>query len=209
MQSEYGDYSADVVHNGIDHSQFYSPPRGKQPQPTVGLLHSALSLKGFDIAISVLEKVRERFPQLRVLAFGQHAPGGEVPNYVQFRQDPSSVELRAIYGSCDVWLTASRSEGFNLPAMEAMACRTPVVATRTGWPAEAVLAGYNGACVDVDDAVALARETERLLTLPDLEWRRYSENAFETVREMSWDRSVDLFERALQARVKRVAALPA
>jgi glycosyltransferase involved in cell wall biosynthesis len=32
--------------------------------------------------------------------------------------------------------------------MEAMACRTPVVATRTGWPAEAIVAGFNGACVD-------------------------------------------------------------
>src|SRR5208282_5263036 len=50
-------------------------------------------------------------------------------------------------------LTASRSEGFNLPAMEAMACRTPVVSTRTGWPAEAVKTGINGVLVDVEDQV--------------------------------------------------------
>jgi hypothetical protein len=30
---------------------------------------------------------------------------------------------------CDAWMTCSRSEGFNLPALEAMACRTPVVLT--------------------------------------------------------------------------------
>ena len=93
--------------------------------------------------------------------------------------------------------------------MEAMACRTPVVATRTGWPAEAVVDAFNGACVDVDDGEALTRETERILALPDAAWRRMSSNAFATVRDSSWERSADLFERALLAQVEGAAALTA
>jgi len=128
---------------------------------------------------------------------------------VTFKFDPPQHTLRDLYAACDVWLTASSSEGFNLPAMEAMACRTPVVATRTGWPAEAIVAGFNGACVDVDDGATLVRETERILALPDAQWRRLSANAFETVRESSWERSADLFERSLLAQVEGAAALPA
>ena len=86
---------------------------------------------------------------------------------MNFTFDPPQSSLRDLYAACDVWLTASSSEGFNLPAMEAMACRTPVVATRTGWPAEAIVDGVNGACVGIDDVEALARETERLLRLSD------------------------------------------
>jgi glycosyltransferase involved in cell wall biosynthesis len=56
--------------------------------------------------------------------------------------------------------------GFNLPAMEAMACRRPVVATRTTWPAEAVKS-ENGILVDFDDRVGLARGAEWVLTRSD------------------------------------------
>jgi len=31
--------------------------------------------------------------------------------------------------------------------MEAMACRTPVVSTNTGWPSEAIKSGWNGILV--------------------------------------------------------------
>jgi glycosyltransferase involved in cell wall biosynthesis len=82
--------------------------------------------------------------------------------------------------------------------MEAMACRTPVVATQTGWPAEALVQGVNGACVPVDDVGALERETERILRLTDADWRAMSEAAYETVRANSWEHSTDLFEKALQ-----------
>lgn len=205
MRSEYGDSSADVVHNGVDHSRFNSPVRGKQSRPTVGLLHSPLALKGFDVAMAALESISQTVPNLRVLTFGLQLPIGSLPEYVEFTLDPSPDELRKIYGSCDVWLTASRSEGFNLPAMEAMACRTPVVATATGWPAEAIINGANGACVAVDDAEALVHETKHLLTLPEAEWFRISQRAFETVRECSWERSADLFEQALERIVNRRA----
>jgi len=94
-------------------------------------------------------------------------------------------------------MTASRTEGFNLPAMEAMACRTPVVSTRTGWPEEAIFDGVNGWCVDVDDVAGLVRGAENVLTLSDPDWRAMSARAFETVRHSSWDVSAKLFERAL------------
>lgn len=54
-----------------------------------------------------------------------------------------------------MWVTTSRSEDFNLPAMEAMASRAPVVATKTDWPEEAISNELNGYLVDVDDVAGL------------------------------------------------------
>jgi glycosyltransferase involved in cell wall biosynthesis len=208
MRTEYGDSNVDVVPNSVDHSQFFAPERGKQPRPTVGLLYSTIDWKRFEIALQTVVELNRRHPEVRALCFGiEHPP--PLPPFVSFQFDPPQQTLRDAYAACDVWLTASSSEGFNLPAMEAMACRTPVVATRTGWPAEAIVDGFNGACVPVDDVAALTRETERILMLPDAPWRRMSANAFETVRESSWARSADLFERALLAQVEGAAAQPA
>jgi len=202
MRSEYGDGDVDLVPNSVDHQQFFAPPRGRQERPTVGLLYSSMDWKRFALAAEALARVRRALPNLRVECFGTERPERDLPPFMNFTFDPPQSSLRDLYAACDVWLTASSSEGFNLPAMEAMACRTPVVATRTGWPAEAIVDGVNGACVGIDDVEALARETERLLRLSDEDWRALSDGAYATVRDSSWERSTDLFEAAL----RRIAA---
>ena len=202
MREEYGDDAVDIVPNSVDHDQFFAPRREKQPRPTVGLLFSSSYWKRFTLAVEVVRRVHERLPELQVHCFGSE-PEPLLPGFASYIRNPPQTSLRDIYASCDVWLTASSSEGFNLPAMEAMACRTPVVATRTGWPAEAVIDGANGACVAVDDVDGLARETEKLLRLSNAEWQRVSDGAFDTVRESSWKRSAELFAAALQRVVDR------
>lgn len=202
MRDDYGDNTADIVPNSVDLSQFYAPPREKRPRPTVGVLYGSSYWKRFPLAIEVLRRVHERLPELQVFCFGSESMPS-LPSFASYTRSPPQDSLRDIYASCDVWLTTSSSEGFNLPAMEAMACRTPVVATRTGWPAEAVVDGVNGACVAVDDVDGLARETERLLCLTPAEWRCLSDGAFETVCESSWGRSAALFASVLSRVVDR------
>jgi glycosyltransferase involved in cell wall biosynthesis len=199
MLSEYDDANVEVVPNSVDHAQFFSPERGKQPAPTVGLLYSSASIKGVDVALSALRMVRKRVPGLRVLIFGSERPGAAIPlpNDAEFFFSPPQNEIRDLYARCDAWLTASRSEGFNLAALEAMACRTPVVSTRTGWPEEAVANGKNGILVDIDDAAGLARGVEWLVSLPDEEWRKVSREAHRTAGTGSWEQSTRKFERAL------------
>ncbi len=203
MRDEYGDADVDLVPNSVDHDQFFAPPRGKQARPTVGLLYATADWKRFDLAFEAIRRVREHLPELEVRSFGSWREP-PFPEFVTHVAAPPQASLRDIYAACDVWLTASSSEGFNLPAMEAMACRTPVVATRTGWPAEAIVDGVNGACVDVDDVEGLARETQRVLRLADADWRAVSQAAFDTVRHSSWLESAKLFAQALE-RARRKA----
>ncbi|NBX55767.1 MAG: glycosyltransferase [Betaproteobacteria bacterium] len=42
------------------------------------------------------------------------------------------TQLNALYNAADAYVTPYRAEGFNLPALEAQSCGTPVVATRGG-----------------------------------------------------------------------------
>ncbi|MGE8177014.1 glycosyltransferase family 4 protein [Pseudomonas fluorescens] len=199
MSMEYGDSNVSLVGNSVDHQQFFSAPRGKQRCPTIGFLYHEAPLKGLDVALQVVALLEKKFSTLRVITFGSAPPSGffKLPASLEFHLSPDQDRVRDLYAQCDVWLAASRSEGFNLTAMEAMACRAPVVSTRTGWPLEAISCFKNGVLADIDDIDALARGVERLLTLDELEWRAVSERACQTVASSSWEHSAKLFEAAL------------
>jgi len=204
MFDEYGDSDVDLVHNSVSHEQFHADVRGKQAVPTVGFLYHPTRFKGVDVTLEAIALLRMDFRDLHVISFGAHKPAATFDERIKYSFLPPQENLRDIYSKCDVWLTASRTEGFNLPAMEAMACRTPVVSTRTGWPEEAIQDGRNGMLVDIDDAAALASGAAWILRQNDESWRRISQCASDTVASSSWQSATDKFEQALErARRKR------
>lgn len=200
LESEYGSRQVDIVPNSVDKTQFFSGVRAKQARPTIGFLYSLAQIKGSDVALNAIQLVRQKFPDLRVLAFGEAQPQENPVLFaeVEFSLRPPQDQIRQLYGSCDVWLSSSRSEGFNLTAMEAMACRTPVVSTRTGWPEESIVDGRNGWLADVDDFEQLARGLERVLELDSVSWSSLSAHAYEAVADSSWEASAAKFEASLK-----------
>lgn len=199
MKNQYGDCNVDLVPNSIDEKQFYAPTRDKQVVPTIGFLFARSALKGVDVCLNVINELRYTFPNIRVISFGSTIPADffDWDERIEFYHSPAQSEIRTLYSQCDFWLSASRSEGFNLTAMEAMACRTPVVCTKTGWPIESIVSGYNGYLVNIDDVNAMVSAAKTILTLSNHEWKKYSLNAFKTVENSSWKNSAKLFEQAI------------
>jgi glycosyltransferase involved in cell wall biosynthesis len=86
---------------------------------------------------------------------------------VQFASCFHHAEVAALLASAEVAVVPSLYEGFSLPAVEAMACGTPLIATRTEALPEVV--GNDGAAgllVAPGDAGALAAAIARLLDDP-------------------------------------------
>jgi glycosyltransferase involved in cell wall biosynthesis len=200
MRTEYADDAVDVVLNSVDPRQFSAPARGKQRTPTVGVTYATAAIKGVDASLKAIATLRKKIPELRLVSFGAERPASylPLPDGTDFTFDPPQDRIKDIYAKCDVWISASRSDGFNLPVIEAMACRTPVVATRTGWPAEAVRTGENGVLVDVENQDGLVRGLEFVLSLTDDEWRQLSANAHATAASASWLDSTKRLEHALR-----------
>ena len=202
-RDSFGDHNVSLVPNAVDLQQFQSPPRGKQPVPTVGLMYSPVPFKGCDVAVSAFNLASKVVPRLKLVSFGYDPlPDMPLPPGTQFVRQPPQNALKDLYGQCDAWLVPSRSEGFGLPILEAMACRTPVIATPAGAAAE-LCAGGGGMIVPRDDPAAMARAIERIAGMPDATWREMSDKAFATASRHSWDDSTDLFEAALQQAVER------
>jgi glycosyltransferase involved in cell wall biosynthesis len=79
----------------------------------------------------------------------------------------SDAELARVYNEAQLLVSPSLYEGFGLPAAEAMACGTPVVATTAGAFPEVIAAGETGVLVPPGDAVALADAIAAMLSNPD------------------------------------------
>lgn len=199
MREEYGDGNVDLVSNAVDPAKFFAPPRTRQTIPTLGFMSATAEFKAPGVAVHAIGEVKQAIPGLRVLCFGHELVSGLefMASELEFHRLPPQHRIREIYSGVDVWLSSSRSEGFNLPALEAMACRTPVVSTRTGWPSTAIVPGRNGFLAEVGDARGLAQGAIKVLTRDSAAWQAMSEAAYETARPLTWSASFPAFEATL------------
>jgi len=85
---------------------------------------------------------------------------------------PGQIEhsnLSLYYAAADVCVVPSHYEPFGLVAIEAMASRTPVVASQVGGLRYTVVSGVTGFLVPPQDEIAFATAIDRVLALP--RWR--------------------------------------
>jgi glycosyltransferase involved in cell wall biosynthesis len=187
-----------IVPNAVDLGLFHAEPRGKQARPTVGLHYTTFLNKGCDISLKAIEIARRDIPDLKLVAFSSLTPSRELPLPADcdFSARVPNERLKDIYGRCDAWLFGTRIEGFGLPILEAMACRTPVIGTPAGAAPELIGQG-GGYLVRPEDPGDMAAAIGRIMALPDAEWRAMSDIAYATASRYSWDDATDRFEAAL------------
>ena len=118
-------------------------------------------VKGPDVFVAAIERLRATVPELHVLLTGpargfvqQGLDGLGVP--YRHMSARSRDELAQAYHALDVYLVSSRQEGGPKAVLESMAAGIPLVSTRVGQAQEIVRHGVDGWLVDVEDAEALA-----------------------------------------------------
>lgn len=185
-----------IVPNGVDTDRFSTPPRGKQNTPTVGMMYGMIHAKGSDVGFAAVERARREVPTLRFVCFAMEEPAIPMPAGTEFHLRPAQDVIPKLYASTDAWLFTSRSEGFGLPVLEAMACRTPVIGTRAGVAPDVVSEG-GGVLIDIDDADAMARAIVEFARLSEPQWQERSAQARRLAERHTWAASIDQFEREL------------
>jgi glycosyltransferase involved in cell wall biosynthesis len=108
---------------------------------------------------------------------------------VHFSGSVAIERLVSLYQSASALLQPSLAEGFGLPALEGMACGTPVIAHDIPALRE-VLAGA-GCLIPVGDVPALGQALKRIASEPA--WaRELAARGLERARAFSWDRAAEL-----------------
>ena len=160
---------------GVDTEQFR--PRGERvPGRILAMCSADVPLKGLSVLLRALTELPpERDYMLTVVT--KPAPGGPteklvaelgIAHRVQFVSGLDDDEIGELMASAEVAVVPSLYEGFSLPAVEAMASGTPLVASDVAAIPEVV--GRDGSCgilVEPGDHVGLATAIESLLADPE------------------------------------------
>src|SRR6266446_1817890 len=90
---------------------------------------------------------------------------------VRFLGAQPQRRLRLFYAAAEATVMPSYYESFGMVALEAMACGSPVVASRVGGLTTTIKDGVTGFLVPDGDAAAFAGAIARVLADGDLRWR--------------------------------------
>lgn len=106
---------------------------------------------------------------------------------------PLSADMPKVYHEATMLVSPSRSEGFALPPLEAMASGVPVIVADSGGVGEYARDGHNAIVVPAQDPRALADAIRRVLTQPRLR-RTLADNGQRTARHYTLAMMTDRFE---------------
>jgi len=216
-----------VIHNGIDPEIYRPQPSpetltrfGIDPNRPFVLFNGRITRqKGLTLLLAAALKLDRRH-QVVIVASSPDTPeiaaevadlagrvSAERGNLVWIDHFITREELIHLHSHAAVFVCPSIYEPFGLVILEAMACETPVVASRVGGIPEIVVEGETGYLVDLDPAdldgftSGLAGRMERLLDDPTTAARMGKAGRERVLRHFGWraiaSRTVQLYESLL------------
>ncbi|WP_285366603.1 glycosyltransferase family 4 protein [Streptomyces albipurpureus] len=205
-----------VVHIGADTDLFSPDPAvAEVPGRIVTTSSADVPLKGLIHLVEALAKVRTEHPAAHLVVVGKRAEDGPVARLieryglgdaVEFVKGISDTELVELVRGAQIACVPSLYEGFSLPAAEAMATATPLVATTGGAIPE--VAGADGVtCLAVPpgDAGALAAALGRLLGDPELRTRLGEAGRRRVLERFTWAKAAQGTVELYRAAIARTA----
>ena len=191
-----------VVPVGVDLDNFRPLP-AVEPVPgrIVCTTSSDMPLKGLVPLLEAVAKLRTERPEVELHVIGGLRQGSTIPGHldrlgldgaVVFHTGIESSAITELYASCQVACVPSLYEGFSLPAIEAMACAVPLVATSGGALPEVVGPdGEAGLLVPPGDAGALAGALALVLDDPALRERLGQAGRQRVLERFTWRRCAE------------------
>lgn len=206
-----------VVPLGVDTTVFAPSAPARVPGRIIAIASADTPLKGVANLLHAVARLRtKRDVELQLVA--RLEPNGPtekliaelgISDIVHTSSGLSDAELAGLFASAEIACIPSLYEGFSLPAVEAMASGTPIVASRAGALPEVL--GPDGECarlVRPGDADELIRVLGELLASPDQLRRLGMAGRRRALEVYSWEsvaaQTVRVYERAL-ARVHGAA----
>ncbi|BBZ43961.1 glycosyltransferase family 4 protein [Mycobacterium parmense] len=204
-----------VVPLGVNTELFKPASRPREPGRVIAIASADTPLKGVRTLLHAIARLRTRHDlELRLVA--KVEPNGPthkliaelgISDIVHVTSGLSDAELAALLASAEVACIPSLYEGFSLPAVEAMASGTPIVASRVGALPEVL--GTDGACAELvppADVDALTGALGELLDSPEKRRSLGRAGRARAVDVFSWEAVAAQTVRVYQRAIARAAA---
>lgn len=183
-----------VVNNGLFEDEYINGYKENNRKFTITFMFHEAPHKGSAEALAVINKLLNRYHDIKIQVFGRKLPSDLPESFVKF-QCPDRKDLIVAYQKSDVYLFTSKIEAWGLPIVEAMANKCAVVGRKIGALDElyngrnAIIAENEEEMVDAidklynDRALLSEVQTEGYLSTINLNWENMCAR-FEQILEM-------------------------
>jgi glycosyltransferase involved in cell wall biosynthesis len=207
-----------VIPNGVD-VEVFRPCRDRSLRSELGLPDDVILVgaignvrapKAYDVLLRAARILLDRSQRFHFIIAGDCSSDlgrdlVELGRSLGIEQRLSFLGLRAdvarILHNLDAFVLSSRTEGFSIACIEAMACGIPVIATRSGGPEE-ILEGGAGILVPTDDPEAIARAVDDVVSSKDLAEVLTTKALKRVQQQYSLGRMVSQYEALLEGLVR-------
>jgi len=157
--------------------------------------------KGLRYLLEAMPYVLSVFPDLKLVIVGETKPDTKasclirqlgIQGNVIYEGKVPHHELSKYYARADVLIIPSLSEGLPKVLIEALACGTPVIATKVGGIPEVIRDGYNGLLIEPGKPEEIAKVIIRVFSDFEL-LDTLSSRVRRSVQNFSWDKAISEF----------------
>jgi glycosyltransferase involved in cell wall biosynthesis len=143
--------------------------------PVIGVIAQLIPRKGHRYLLEIVPQLREQFPTLRIVFFGQGPLRDELERYVTQDNLAETVtfagfrnDMTKILPCLDLVVHPALMEGLGVSLLQAAASGVPIVGARAGGIPEVVHNGVNGLLVEPGSTQELYKAVYRLLSDEEL-----------------------------------------
>lgn len=192
--------NVNLVTNGIDVSIFNKDNNYKKTPHSICFMYSDNTMKGSKYGIEAILKLKEKYPDLYLYAFGKDKFPLEDAPWFEYTYCANEEQLHRIYNLSEVYLCSSLTEGFGLTGLESMACGCALVSSKTKGVYEYGIDEENALLVDIEDTKGLVNAVSRLFDDNEL-MKRISMNGYNTaINNFDIEKSKEKFMNIIETK---------
>lgn len=205
-----------VIPNFIDLQRFHNKnhehfKKAIAPNQERIIVHTSnfRKVKRVEDVVKIFHKVTQKVPsKLLMVGDGPERRNAEelarelgIMDCIRFLGKQDAIE--EILSIADLFLMPSGSESFGLAALEAMACKVPVVSSNTGGLPELNKEGFSGFLSDVGDIDYMAKNS--IYILEDCQrLNEFKENALQRAKDFELSKIVPIYEEFYAQVIEKV-----
>ena len=163
-----------VIPNGIDFNTFCPKPNiVPSPNQIITTASADVPLKGLDFSLHAIARLKYEYPDIKLTVIGSPRAEGhterlikklKLVEQVSFKTNLTKEEITQEYAKSSAAVVSSLYEGFGFPVGEAMACATPLIATKVASIPE--ITGSFAQLIPAEDADAIFQGLKNIFQYP-------------------------------------------
>ncbi len=180
-----------IINLGVDSQIFHQSQKHlNDGKFNFGLFFYNHPRKNPELVISIVQHIKNNYEMANIYIFGNGFP--KITGVTVF-ENLSESEYATKLCQLDLFIYASKFEGFGLPPLEAMACGVPVISSKVGATMDYITSNQNGILLEPNsDLIEWTIEIDKIVNNQSFRLMLASAGQ-NTAREWSWDKTARLY----------------